>query len=128
MLLPFPADSDRDCARWRLAPEGENAKISPVRPVVHARRRPTVPVAVGRNFAYVVSTRADGSPNVVPVWVASVGDRIAFFTQTTTSQYPNLERDLRVAISIGDDENPYRGANLRGRVVERRTDPPSGTR
>ncbi|HEV8249345.1 MAG TPA: PPOX class F420-dependent oxidoreductase [Gaiellaceae bacterium] len=77
----------------------------------------------GRNFAYVASTRPDGSPDVVPVWVASVGDRIAFFTQTTTSKYRNLERDPRVAISIGDDENPYRAANLRGRVVERRTDP-----
>jgi PPOX class probable F420-dependent enzyme len=77
----------------------------------------------GRNFAYVASTRPDGSPDVVPVWVASVGDRIAFFTQTTSSKYRNLERDPRVAISIGDDENPYRAANLRGRVVERRTDP-----
>jgi PPOX class probable F420-dependent enzyme len=77
----------------------------------------------GRNFAYVASTRPDGSPDVVPVWVASVGDRVAFFTQTTSSKYRNLERDPRVAISIGDDENPYRAANLRGRVVERRTDP-----
>jgi PPOX class probable F420-dependent enzyme len=77
----------------------------------------------GRNFAYVASTRADGSPDVVPVWLTTVGDRIAFFTQTTTSKSRNLERDPRVAIAIADDHNPYRAAQLRGRIVERRTDP-----
>ena len=77
----------------------------------------------GRNFAYLATTRPDGSPDVVPVWLLSVGDRIAFFTQTTTSKYRNLQSDPRVAFSVGDDENPYRAANLRGRVVEWRTDP-----
>jgi len=77
----------------------------------------------GRNFAYLASTRADGSPDVVPVWVTTVGDRIAFFTQTTTSKYRNLQHDPRVAMSIGDDRNPYRACHLRGRVVEWRTDP-----
>ena len=77
----------------------------------------------GRNFAYVASTRANGAPDVVPVWLTSVGDRIAFFTQTTSSKYKNLEHDPRVAIAIGDDANPYRAAHVRGRVVERRTDP-----
>jgi general stress protein 26 len=60
---------------------------------------------------------------VVPVWLTTVGDRLAFFTQTTTSKARNLERDPRVAIAISDEENPYRAAHVRGRVVERRTDP-----
>lgn len=77
----------------------------------------------GRNFAYVASTRADGAPDVVPVWVTTLGDRIAFFTQTTTSKSRNLDRDPRVAIAIADESNPYRAAHIRGRVVERRTDP-----
>jgi PPOX class probable F420-dependent enzyme len=77
----------------------------------------------GRSFAYVASTREDGSPDVVPVWLTTVGDRLAFFTQTTTSKSRNLERDPRVAIAIADEENPYRAAHLRGRIVERRTDP-----
>lgn len=77
----------------------------------------------GRSFAYVASTRADGSPDVVPVWLTTVGDRLAFFTQTTTSKAKNLERDPRVAIAIADEANPYRAAHVRGRVVERRTDP-----
>lgn len=77
----------------------------------------------GRSFAYVASTRPDGAPDVVPVWVTTLGDRIAFFTQTTTSKARNLERDPRVAIAFADEDNPYRAAHVRGRVVERRTDP-----
>lgn len=80
-------------------------------------------LVAGRSFAYVASTRPDGSPDVVPVWITTVGDRIAFFTQTTTSKARNLERDPRVAIAIADEANPYRAAHVRGRVVERRTDP-----
>ena len=76
----------------------------------------------GRVFAYVASTRSDGSPDVVPVWLTTVGDRIAFFTQTTTSKSRNLEEDPRVAIAIADEANPYRAAHVRGHVVERRTD------
>ena len=78
----------------------------------------------GANFAHVASTRADGSPDVVPVWVTAVGDRIAFFTQTTSSKSRNLDRDGRVAIAIADHANPYHAAHVRGRVVERRTDVP----
>jgi PPOX class probable F420-dependent enzyme len=77
----------------------------------------------GRSFAYLATTRPDGSPDVVPVWLTSVGDRLAFFTQTTSSKAKNLESDPRVALAIADEENPYRAAHVRGRVVERRTDP-----
>jgi PPOX class probable F420-dependent enzyme len=77
----------------------------------------------GRSFAYVATTRPDGSPDVVPVWLTTVGDRIAFFTQTTSSKARNLERDARVALAIADERNPYRAAHVRGRVVEQRTDP-----
>jgi PPOX class probable F420-dependent enzyme len=77
----------------------------------------------GRSFAYLATTRPDGSPDVVPVWLTSVGDRIAFFTQTTSSKAKNLEHDARVALAIGDEANPYRAAHVRGRVVEQRGDP-----
>jgi PPOX class probable F420-dependent enzyme len=77
----------------------------------------------GRSFAYLATTRADGSPDVVPVWLTSVGDRLAFFTQTTSSKAKNLESDPRIALAIADEENPYRAAHVRGRVVEQRTDP-----
>jgi PPOX class probable F420-dependent enzyme len=80
-------------------------------------------VVDARNFAHVATVRADGSPDVVPVWLGRDGDRLVFFTQTTSSKAGNLERDPRVAISIVDHDNPYLSANIRGRVVERRTEP-----
>jgi PPOX class probable F420-dependent enzyme len=77
----------------------------------------------GRNFGHVASVRADGSPDAVPVWISlDERDRLVFFTQSFTSKARNLERDPRVAISIVDDDNPYRSAHLRGRIVERRSD------
>jgi PPOX class probable F420-dependent enzyme len=77
----------------------------------------------GRTFAYLATTRPDGAPDVVPVWLTTVGDQIGFFTQTTSSKAKNLERDSRVALAIADERNPYRAAHVRGRVVEQRTDP-----
>jgi PPOX class probable F420-dependent enzyme len=77
----------------------------------------------GRNFAHVATVRADGSPDVVPVWIGREDDLLVFFTQTTSSKARNLELDPRVAISIVDHEHPYLAANVRGRVVERRTEP-----
>jgi PPOX class probable F420-dependent enzyme len=73
------------------------------------------------NFAHVATVLPDGGPHTVPVWVDTEGDRIVFFTQTGTRKARNLERDGRIAISLVDGANPYRTAQIRGRVVERRT-------
>src|SRR6266545_1349974 len=70
------------------------------------------------NFAHVATLMPDGSPHSVPVWVGTQGDRVCFFTQERSRKARNLARDGRVAISIVDYENPYRMAQLRGRVVE----------
>jgi PPOX class probable F420-dependent enzyme len=60
----------------------------------------------------------DGSPHSIPVWAILEGDRIAFFTQAQSRKAKNLARDNRVALSIVDHENPYRNAQIRGRVAE----------
>jgi PPOX class probable F420-dependent enzyme len=75
----------------------------------------------GTNFAHVATILPDGGPHTVPVWVDTEGDRIVFFTQTGTRKARNLERDGRVALSLVDGTNPYRTAQIRGRVVEKRT-------
>jgi hypothetical protein len=46
------------------------------------------------------------------------GDRVGFFTQEGSRKARNLERDGRVAISITDHDNPYRMAQIRGRLVD----------
>jgi PPOX class probable F420-dependent enzyme len=70
------------------------------------------------NFGHVASVLPDGSPHTVCVWVGLEDDRVVFFTQPGSRKARNLARDPRVAISIVDRANPYRGADVRGRVVE----------
>jgi PPOX class probable F420-dependent enzyme len=72
----------------------------------------------GANFAHVATVLPSGAPHSVPVWVALEGERIAFFTQPGSRKARNLAADPRTAISIVDHDEPYRMAQIRGRVVE----------
>jgi PPOX class probable F420-dependent enzyme len=45
------------------------------------------------------------------------GDHVVFFTQPASRKARNLARDPRVAFSITDHEQPYRMAQIRGRVA-----------
>src|SRR5438045_8632690 len=74
------------------------------------------------NFAHLSTLMSDGSPQSVPVWVGREGDRILIGTGEASLKAKNTRRDPRVALSIIDFHNPYREVQLRGRVVERRTD------
>ena len=76
----------------------------------------------GRNFAHVATIMSDGSPHSAPVWIGRDGDRLIICTDESSVKARNTGRDPRVAISIIDLKDPYRVAQLRGRVVERRPD------
>jgi PPOX class probable F420-dependent enzyme len=75
-----------------------------------------------RNFAHLATLMPDGSPQSVPVWVGREGDRIIICTGEASLKARSTRRDPRVALSIVDFEDPYSEAQLRGRVVERRSD------
>ena len=60
----------------------------------------------------------DGAPHSIPVWAILDEGRIAFFTQPRSRKARNLARDPRVALSVVDEANPYRNAQIRGRVTE----------
>lgn len=75
------------------------------------------------NFAHLATIMSDGSPHSAPVWIAREGDLLLIGTEDTSLKGKNTLRDPRVAISIVDFHDPYREAQLRGRVVERRPDP-----
>ena len=77
---------------------------------------------VGPNFAHLATLMPDGSPQSVPVWVGREGDRILICTGERSLKAKNTRRDPRVALSIIDFHDPYKDAQLRGRVVERRPD------
>lgn len=76
----------------------------------------------GVNFAHLATILPDGSPQVAAVWVGREGNRILIGTSEGTLKAKNTRRDPRVGLSIVDFRNPYREAQIRGRIVERRPD------
>ncbi|MGH7325356.1 MAG: PPOX class F420-dependent oxidoreductase [Candidatus Rokuibacteriota bacterium] len=74
------------------------------------------------NFAHLATLMPDGSPQSAPVWVGVEGDRIVIATGEGSLKGKNTKRDPRVSLSVVAMDNPYREAQLRGRVVERRSD------
>ena len=76
----------------------------------------------GPNFAHLASLMSDGSPQVAPVWVDLELDTILVGTGEGSLKAKNTRRDARVALSVIAMDNPYREAQIRGRVVERRPD------
>src|SRR5919108_3613025 len=74
------------------------------------------------NFAHLATLLPDGSPQSAPVWVGVEGDRILVATGEGSLKARNTKRDPRVSLSVVAMDNPYREAQLRGRVVERRPD------
>ncbi len=76
----------------------------------------------GPNFAHLATLMPDGSPQSVPVWVGRENDRVLICTGESSLKGKNTKRDPRVSLSIVDFHDPYKEAQLRGRVVERRPD------
>jgi PPOX class probable F420-dependent enzyme len=75
------------------------------------------------NFGHLATLMPDGSPQSAPVWLGLEGDRVLIATGEGSLKAKNTKRDPRVSLSVIAMENPYREAQLRGRVVERRADP-----
>ena len=71
----------------------------------------------GANYAHLATVLPSGAPHSVPVWTGIEGEHIVFFTQPASRKARNLERDPRVAFSITDHDQPYRMAQVRGKVV-----------
>jgi PPOX class probable F420-dependent enzyme len=75
------------------------------------------------NFAHFATLQPDGSPNATPVWVGREGNSLVICTGENSLKAKNTRRDPRVAISVVDFHNPYEEVQIRGRIVERRSDP-----
>ena len=76
----------------------------------------------GANFAHLATLMSDGAPQVAPVWVDLEGDAILVSTGEGSLKAKNTKRDARVGLSIIAMDNPYREAQIRGRIVARRPD------
>jgi PPOX class probable F420-dependent enzyme len=69
-------------------------------------------------IAHLASIMPDGSPHSAPLWIGTVGDRVAFLTGPHSLKARNLRRDPRVAISLTPEDAPFPPVILRGRLVE----------
>ncbi|MEM2236943.1 MAG: PPOX class F420-dependent oxidoreductase [Candidatus Caldarchaeum sp.] len=72
----------------------------------------------GKNFGFLATVNADGSPQVTPVWVDEEDGYILVNTVEGRVKDRNTRRDPRVSIAVPDWQNPYRYAYVTGRVVE----------
>jgi len=72
----------------------------------------------GPNFGHLATLMARGARHSVALWVTVVDvDRLAFVADPRSLKGRNIARDPRVALSIVDQEDPYRTAQRWGRVV-----------
>lgn len=71
----------------------------------------------GKNFASFATLMDDGSPHVAPTWIDHEGEMILINTAVGRIKEKNVKKDPRVALSIFDQENPYRMVSIRGKVV-----------
>ena len=71
----------------------------------------------GKNFATISTLMKDGSPSASVVWVDTDGEHVIFNTAEGRVKPKSMRRDGRVAVAIYDQEQPYRQAMIRGKVV-----------
>jgi len=78
----------------------------------------TVELARGANFAAITTMMPGGDFQNHYIWVGTDGERIFVNTEVHRQKYKNLQRDPRVTLTIRDEQDPYRYAEVRGEVVE----------
>ena len=67
-------------------------------------------------MAHVATVMPDGTPQSTPVWIDTDGTEVVFNTAKGRVKHRNLLQNPAVAISLVDDENPYRMIEIRGRA------------
>jgi PPOX class probable F420-dependent enzyme len=75
-------------------------------------------LATGKNFGALTTLFEDGSAQTHVMWVDADDDHVVVNTEVHRAKFRNVERDPRVTLTIWDRDDPYRYAEIRGRVVE----------
>jgi PPOX class probable F420-dependent enzyme len=81
-------------------------------------REEAIEIIEGKNFAYLATSMADGSPHISPVWIDRDGGLLLINTVPGRVKQKNVSRDPRVAISMIQEKNPYRHLFIKGKVIE----------
>jgi PPOX class probable F420-dependent enzyme len=74
------------------------------------------------SLCYLATTMPDGSPQLTQTWVDTDGEHVLINSVLTHVKTRNIQRDPRVALTVTDPENSRRYVQIRGRVLEVRTE------
>ena len=78
----------------------------------------TAELASGPNFGVITTVLPNGKLQNHYIWVGTDGERLVVNTEVHRQKYKNVERDPSVTLTIRDEQDPYRYAEVRGEVVE----------
>jgi PPOX class probable F420-dependent enzyme len=78
----------------------------------------TVELAQGANYGSITTVLPSGRLQTQVIWVHTDGERLVVNTEVHRQKFKNVEQDSRVTLTIRDEQDPYRYAEVRGRVVE----------
>ena len=68
-------------------------------------------------FATIATVDPDGRPRQAVIWYRLDGDAIVINSRVGRRWPSNLERDQRIAVAVGDQEDGYRWVGLTGTVT-----------
>ncbi|MCU1481920.1 MAG: pyridoxamine 5-phosphate oxidase [Subtercola sp.] len=74
------------------------------------------------SLCFIATTMPDGSPQLTETWVDTDGENVVINTVAGFQKLRNIERDPRVAVAIADADEPTRYVQVRGTVIETRTE------
>jgi PPOX class probable F420-dependent enzyme len=69
------------------------------------------------NFAAFTTMLPSGRPMTHVMWIDCDDEHLLINTETHRAKFHNVERNPLVAVTIWDRDDPYRYAEVRGRVV-----------
>ena len=74
-------------------------------------------LAQGKNYGALTTLLPGGQPMTHIMWVDADDHYFLVNTETARQKFKNVKNDPRVSLAIWDATNPYRYAEIRGRVV-----------
>jgi PPOX class probable F420-dependent enzyme len=73
-------------------------------------------------LCYIATTMPKGSPQLTQTWVDGDGEHVIINSVMTHQKVRNVQRDPRVAVAVSDPDNLRAFFQVRGRVIEVRTE------
>ena len=80
-------------------------------------------LAQGPNFATISTFLPSGRIQTNVMWVDADDEHILVNTEIHRQKFKNVTADPRATVVVWDHENPYRFAEIRGRVIDKVTGP-----